>query len=97
MLNYEGEITQANCQEHHLDDVNISSIIATAYDQHIDNNTDNSYSDHVYNTPSNPGSEFESDLNQRSEISKMMGSICSFTKNDTPCEFFSDPIMVQLE
>ena len=40
VLNYEGEITQANHQEHHLVDhelydVNIASIIATAYDQHI--------------------------------------------------------------
>ena len=27
----------------------------------------------------------------------MMGSIGSVTKNDTPCEVFSDPIMGQLE
>ena len=27
----------------------------------------------------------------------MMGSIVSFTKNDTPCELFSDPIVGQLE
>ena len=47
MLNYKGEITQENCQEHHLvdhdmDDVNIASIIATAYEKHIDNSTYNS-------------------------------------------------------
>ena len=46
MLNYEGDITQESCQEHHLvdhemDDVNIASITATAYDHHIDNRTDN--------------------------------------------------------
>ena len=41
MLNYEEDITQENCQEHHLvdhemDDVNIASITATAYEQRID-------------------------------------------------------------
>ena len=102
MLKCEGEITKENCQEHHLVDhetnyLNIASTTTTTYDQHIDNITDNAYCAHVYNTPSNPDSEFESDLNQRSEISKMMGSIFSVTKNDTPCEVFSDPIMVQLE
>ena len=61
MLNYKVEITQVNCQEHHLvdhdmDDVNILSITTTAYDQHIDNSTDNDYCDFVYNTPSNPDS-----------------------------------------
>ena len=45
-LKYEGGITQSNCQEHHLvdhemDGVNISSITGAAYDQHIDNSTDN--------------------------------------------------------
>ena len=78
MLNYEGDITQESCQEHHLvdhemDDVNIASITDTAYEQHLDNSTDNSYCDHVYNNPSNPGSELASALNQRAEISKMMG------------------------
>ena len=61
MLNYEGYIIQENFKEHHLldhdmDDVNIASITATAYEQHIDNITDNSYCAHVYNTPSNPDS-----------------------------------------
>ena len=61
MLNYEGEITQANCQEHHLvdrdmDDVNIASITATSYEQHIYNITDNSYCAQVYNTTSNTDS-----------------------------------------
>ena len=93
MLNYEGEITQVNCQEHHLvdhdmDDVNIASITATAYDQHIDNITDNAYYDHVYNTQINPDSEFVSAPNQRAEISNMMGSIGSVTKSDTTCDFF---------
>ena len=102
MLNYEGGITQANFQEHHLvdhdmDDVNIASIKATSYYQHIYNSTDNAYCDHVYNTPSNPGSEFASSLNQIAKISKMMGLIGSVTKNDTPCELFSDPIMVKME
>ena len=69
MLNYKGEITQVNCQEHHLvdhdmDDVNIVSITATAYDHHIDNSTDNDYFDCVYNTPSNPDSLIVSYLNQ---------------------------------
>ena len=46
MLNYEGEITHENHQEYHLvdhemDDVNIASIKATTYDQHIDKSTDN--------------------------------------------------------
>ena len=46
MLNYEGEINKEYLQEHHLvdhemDDVNISSITTTAYDQHIDNINDN--------------------------------------------------------
>ena len=93
MLKYEGEITKANNQEHHLvdhemDDVNIASITATTHDQHIDNSTDNAYCARVYNTPSNPDSEFESALNQRYEISKMMVSIGSVTKSDTPCNFF---------
>ena len=80
-----------------MDDIDIASITTTTYDQHIDNITDNAYCDHIYNTPSNSDSEFASSLNQRAEISKMMGSIGSVTKNDTPCEFFSDPIMGQLE
>ena len=67
MLNYEEDITQENCQEHHLvdhemDDVNISFILATSYYQHIDNSTDNDYCAHVYNTPSKPDSEFTSAL-----------------------------------
>ena len=71
MLNYKWDITQANCQEHHLvdhemDDVNIESITATAYDHHIDNITDNAYCSQVYNTRSTPDSEFVSALNQRS-------------------------------
>ena len=70
MLNYKGAITQVNFQEHHLvdhdmDDVNIVSIRATAYDQHIDNITNNAYCDCVYKNPSNPHSLFVSDLNQR--------------------------------
>ena len=98
LLNYEGETTQENCQEHYLvdheiDDVNIAPIIATAYDQNFDNSIDNAYCDHVYNTPSKPDIEFASALNQRAEISKMMGSIGNVTENDTPCELFSDPIM----
>ena len=80
-----------------MDDVNIASIIATAYDQHIDNSIDNTYCDHVYNTPSKPDIEFESALNQGAEISKMMGSIGSVTKNNTPCELFSGTIMGQME
>ena len=71
-----------------MDDVNISSITSNAYDQHIDNSTDNFYCDHVYNNPGNPDSEFASDLNQKSEISVMMGSIGSIIKNDTSCGFF---------
>ena len=71
MLNYKGDITKVNCQEHHLvdhdmDDINSVSIKATAYDQHIDNSTDNDYCDCIYKTPSNPDSLFVSDLNQRS-------------------------------
>ena len=102
MLKYEGDITQENCQEHHLvdhemDDVNIASITATAYNQNIDNITDNVYCVHFYNTTNNPDSEFALSLNQRDEISKIMGLIGSVTKNDTPCEFFSNLIMVQLE
>ena len=102
MLNYEGDITQENRQGHHLvdhdmDDVNIASITATAYDHHIDNSTDNDYCAHVYTTPSNPDSDFASALNKSVEISKMTGSISSVTKNDTPCELFYDPIMGQLE
>ena len=70
LLKYKGDITQVNYQEHHLldhdmDDVNIVSITATAYGQHIDNSTDNDYCDCIYNTPSNPDSLFVSDLNQR--------------------------------
>ena len=80
-----------------MDDVNIASITTTTYDQHIDNSNDNYYCAHVYNIPSNPASEFASALNQRAEISKMMGSIGSITKNDTHCELFSDPIMGQLQ
>ena len=76
-----------------MDDVNIASIIATAYDQHIDNSIDNTYCDHVYNTPSKPDIEFASAMNQRAEISKILGSIGNVIKNDTPCELFSDPIM----
>ena len=102
MLNYEGDITQANCQEHHLVDnemydVNIASITATEYDQNIDNITDNYDCANVYNTPSNPDSEFASALNQRVEIFKMMGLIGSVTKSDTPSDFFSDLILGQLE
>ena len=80
-----------------MDDVNIASIIATTYEQHIDNNIENYYGAHVYNMPSNIETEFESVINQRSEISKMMVSISSVTKSDTPYEFFSDPIIGQLE
>ena len=102
MLNCEGEITHENCQEHHLvdhemDDLNIASITATAYGQHIDNITDNAYFDHVYNTPSNPDSDFASSLNQIFEISKMMVLTGSVTKNDTPGILFSYTIMVQLK
>ena len=69
MLNYKGDITQLNFQEHHLvdhdmDDVHIVSKAATAYDQHIDNITDNDYCYCIYNTPSNPDSLFVSDLNK---------------------------------
>ena len=90
MWNYEGEITQENHQEHHLvdhdmDDVNIASITATAYKNHIDNSTDNSYCYHFYNMPSNPVSEFVSAINQRAEISKIMVSVGSVTKSNTPC------------
>ena len=56
-----------------MDGLNIVSITNTAYDQHIDNINDNAYCDHFYNTPSNPDSDFASALNQRAEISKMMG------------------------
>ena len=102
MLNYEGDTNQAICQEHHLvdheiDDVNIESIIAAEYDQNIDNRTDNSYCAHIYNNPSNPNSEFASEINQISEISKMMGLIGTVTKSDTPCELFSDTIIGQLK
>ena len=83
--------------DHETDNVNIASITATAYDHHIENSNDNSYGAHSYNTPSNPDSEFTSALNQRAEISKMMGSIGIITKNDTPCELFYDIIMGQLE
>ena len=101
-VNSEGDITQENHQEHHLvehemGDVDIASITSTAYDQHIDISTENSYCTHVYNNPSNPDSEFESDLNQRAKISKMMGSIYSVTKKDTTRELFSDPIMGHLK
>ena len=46
MLNYKRGITQEKFQEHNLvdydmDDVNIASITAITYDQHIDNSTDN--------------------------------------------------------
>ena len=82
---------------HEMDDVNIVSKAATAYDQHIDNITDNAYFSHVYNNSSNPDSEFTSAINQRAEISNIMGSIVSVTKSDTPCELFSGPIIVQLE
>ena len=76
-----------------MDDLNIAYITTTAYDYQIDNITDNVYCDHAYNTPSKPDIEFASALNQRAEISKMMGSIGNVTENDTPCELFSDPIM----
>ena len=67
----QGEITQEKFQEHYLVDhevdyVNISSITATAYDQHIDNSTNNAYCAHVYNTPSNPYSEFASAIELKS-------------------------------
>ena len=85
MINYKGEITHEDFQEHHLvdhdmDDVTIASITATAYDQHIEKRTDNAYCDHVYKNPINPVSDFASALNQRSEISKIMESIGSVTK-----------------
>ena len=80
-----------------MDNLNIESIKTTAYYHNINNITDNYYCDHVYNTPSKSDSEFASALNQRTEISKMMASIVSVTKNDTPCEVFYDPIMGQLE
>ena len=69
MLNYKGDITQGNCQEHHLvdhdmDNLNIAFIKTTAYDQNIYNITDNAYCAHVYNTPCNPDSAFVSALNQ---------------------------------
>ena len=76
-----------------MDDLNIASITTTTYKQHIDKSTDNDYCAHVYTTSSNSDSEFSPALNQRSEISKMMGLICSVIKNDTPFEVFSDPIM----
>ena len=80
-----------------MDDLNIASITTTSYDKHTENSTDNAYCAHIYNTPSNPDREFVSALNQRAEISNMMGLIGSFTKNYTPCEVFSYPIMGQLE
>ena len=39
-----------------MDDVYITSITATTYDQNIYNGNDNIYCTHVYNTPSNPDS-----------------------------------------
>ena len=49
-----------------MDGVHISSITATAYDQHIDNSADIAYCNHVYNTPSNPDSEFASVIELKS-------------------------------
>ena len=49
--------------DHDTDDVNISSITATLYEQKTDNITDNNYCAHVYNAPSNPDSEFVSAIN----------------------------------
>ena len=83
--------------DHEMDDVNVSSITATPYDQHIENITDNAYCAHVYNTPINPDSDFASALSQIFEISKTMGFTGSVTKNDTPCELFYDTIMGQLK
>ena len=73
------------------------SIIANTYKQHIYNSTDNACSSHVYNMLSNPDSEFASAINQGAEISKTMRSIGSVTKSDTTCEFFSHPIIGQME
>ena len=80
-----------------MDDVNIASVTASAYDQHIDNSNDSAYCADVYNTRSKPDSKFASAINKRAEISKMMGSIGSVNKSDTPCEFFSDKVIGQLE
>ena len=96
------DITQLNCQKHHLVyheryDVNIASITATAYDQHIENRTNNSYCAQVYILQVTHYSEFASALDQRDEISKITGLIGSVTKSDTTCKKNSDPIMGQLE
>ena len=80
-----------------MDDANIASIRATAYEKHIDNITDNKYCYHFYNMPSEPDIELASSMNQKAEISKIMVSIGSVTTSDTPCELFSDPIIGQLE
>ena len=80
-----------------MDDVYIVSIKATNYEQHIDNGTDNDYCADVYNIRSKPNCKFASSINQRTEISKVMGSLGSVNKSDTPCEFFSDQIIDQLE
>ena len=55
-----------------MDNVNTLSIKSIAYEQHIDNSTDNGYCTNVYNIPSNPDNEFASAINQRAEILKMM-------------------------
>ena len=47
--------------------------------------------------PSNPDCEFTSAIKQKSEISKMVGSIGRVTRSDSPSELFSDPIICQLE
>ena len=80
-----------------MDDVNIASITATAYENHIDNFTENAYCAHVYDMPSNPDSEFLSAINQRAEISKMIVSIVSIATSDTPSKNISDPIIGHME
>ena len=50
-----------------MDDANIASIRATAYEKHIDNINDNNYCDHVYNMPSEPDIELASSINQKAE------------------------------
>ena len=102
MSNYKGEITQENCQDHHLvdheiDDVNIASIKVTVYEKHIYKSTVNAYCAHIYNIPSDLDSKFAPAIIQRAEISKIMGLIGSVTKSDTPCKLFSNPIIGQLE
>lgn len=101
MLNYEGEMTDPNKRSHHIinhefEDPDIATITVSAFEANIDDCHSNSFvanddQIHVY-----PDEQFCNALEQRTEVSKMMGSIGSTECHCQPCSLFEEPLQGSL-